>query len=599
MSTLPQTTSFTPRKGQQDLIEYLHEAKSGDQLSIQWPTGYGKSIGMALAWKHLQASNICERMLVVVANDVQRKQFFADFTGDCDLVSAPCPGGVWQFERAGIDLKQLSLGKKIFVTSVNQVHASVYGGGANTIKDLMTMGGGSWFIAFDEYHHYGEDMPWGKSAKALMDYASYVLATSATPYRRGSDTIFVKPQLVVSYKDAVVERAVKPMLCRTFDYTVTVITQNDQPIEYTTSDLLRIAPEGLDRYQERRAIRFSPQYVHPLIINSIDSLTKKRAQHPGKKLQMIIRAMGCGHAKLVCEQVKIFAEGNGLTIDWIGTGEYGRPDAENEAILRKFCPHKANGSRPDPSLDILVQVGMASEGFDSINVCEIVDLFPVSANAENGKASQDKQFYGRGSRVIKGAIDIPLHVNVPTDHPLERWKGGELHDWMDSDGREVNPPENAPTPPEFDPYDWPDAPTKQRDIELTEVSSDDSFFFTFAERATKAEQMPSYEECTQAQKDKIRGWYINIANQEKASQSEQAEIKQLDEYIKMGRSRLTGIIMRNRQSFTKADRSKAAQDANKIIAERFGYKEDLVTVDDFRRVAEGLAKLIPSLKPIK
>lgn len=78
---MPQTRTFTPRKGQQDLIEYLPQIKPKDVLSAQWPTGYGKSIGFALAWKHCFEAGIANRFLIVVANDTQRQQIINDFAG--------------------------------------------------------------------------------------------------------------------------------------------------------------------------------------------------------------------------------------------------------------------------------------------------------------------------------------------------------------------------------------------------------------------------------------------------------------------------------------------------------------------------------------
>lgn len=93
MPKMPQNRTFTPRKGQQDLIKYLPQIKAKDILSVQWPTGYGKSIGFALAWKHCFEAGIANRFLIVVANDTQRQQILNDFARIASLSGRPAMAG--------------------------------------------------------------------------------------------------------------------------------------------------------------------------------------------------------------------------------------------------------------------------------------------------------------------------------------------------------------------------------------------------------------------------------------------------------------------------------------------------------------------------
>jgi len=331
MSIMPQGGTFMPRKGQQDLIKYLPGIKAGDTLSVQWPTGYGKSIGFALVWKHCHKESIANRLLLVVANDTQRQQIINDFAGDCELVGASCEGGVWSFERSAGDLRMARLGEvHVFVCTVQQLDASMSRGGLNTLKDLLTTAGTKWMIGFDEFHHYGEAMAWGESAKLAMQHSAFTLAMSATPYRRNVDTVFPEPKLSVSYKDGVDSGCLKPMICHSYEYSVAVIQDGEEVASYTTTELNRIATGDINQWEERRNIRYSPQYLHPLIIHPIRRLREGRAM-TGKKLQMLVRAMSCRHAKMLCEQIRIFADG--LTVDWIGTN--GRSDKENRAVLAK------------------------------------------------------------------------------------------------------------------------------------------------------------------------------------------------------------------------------------------------------------------------
>lgn len=590
MSTMSPTAPFTPRQGQQDLIKYLPQIKSGDTLTVQWPTGYGKSIGFALAWKHCHEIGIANRLLMVVANDTQRQQIVADFAGDCALVGAPCPGGVWSFERSAGDLRMARLGEvEVFVCTVQQLEASMSRGGLNTLKDLLETPGTKWMAGFDEFHHYGEAMAWGDAAKLAMEHCAFSLAMSATPYRRGADTIFPEPRLCVTYREAEEGRCVKPMVCHSYEYAVAVIQDGEEVANYTTTELHRIADGDLDQWEERKNIRYSPQYLHPLILHPIRRLREQRAIS-GKRLQMLVRAMSCRHAKLVCEQIKLFADG--LAVDWIGTGTSGRSDRENRQILSKFCPPKnKEGKRPDAELDVLVQVSMAGEGFDSVNVCEIIDLFPVSARALSGRATQDKQFYGRGARIIPGAETMALSVNVPSDHPLHAWAGRSLGAWMDSCGntRDAEPQE-APEAPPFDPWDFPELP-KQREIELITVITDKQMFEAFAEEAVRRR---GYDRATD--EAELVELFKYAANANQREQSKQARAFQVREYLDSLVGRIALVRAKQTEEVSGAVIGRFKKEANAAIKRQFGRGRDEMTEDELETATRWLHNYFQSLK---
>jgi len=588
---MPQNkNAFIPRKGQQDLIEYLPEIKPKDVLSVQWPTGYGKSIGFGLAWKHCHKKGIANRFLIVVANDIQRSQIINDFAGDCEFIGAPHEGGIRVFDRSATDMREAKSGKvQIFVCTVQALEAS-HRGGANTIKDLLNTPHTKWMIGFDEFHHYGEDMPWGDAAKAYIPFASFALAMSATPYRRGSDVIFPAPELVVTYQQAVKEKAVKKMVCHSYHYAVAVIERDGEVTNYQTSELMAVAPTGLDAWEERRSIRYSPQYIHPLIINPLNRLGEKRAES-GERLQMIIRAMSCLHAKAVCDQVKVFS--GHLNVDWIGTGYSGRTDEENRAVINGFCPPKGpGGKRPDPSIDVLVQVSMAGEGFDSINVAEIVDLFPVSAKASNGRATQDKQFYGRGSRFIRGT-NTRLHVNVPTDHPLYIWGGHELHEWMDACGDvKPTPKESAKEGHEFDPCDFPDPP-KDRDIELLSISTESEHFKRFASEVSKRRDYDVEKDI-----EEIKILYQAAATAHATDESRQMKSARLRDYCDSAIGRLALIRAKRTEEVSGAVIGRFKKEINSGIKRSFGKSRDEMVLEDIERLAASLKNQIESMREL-
>ena len=581
-------SGFSLRKGQQDLVEYLPQIKRGDCLTIQWPTGYGKSIGFALAWKHCHAFGIANRFLLVVANDTQRQQIITDFAGDCTMVDAPCPDGVWSFDRSGADLRMAKIGDVlVFVSTVQQLEASMARGGLNTLKDMLQTPGTSWMIGFDEFHHYGESMAWGDAAKMAMNHSAFTVAMSATPYRRGADTIFQPPELVVTYKEARDSGCVKPVVCHSYEYAVAVIEEGKEVMNYTTSELQSLADGQIDVWEERKNIRYSPQYLHPLIVHPLRRLRERRAM-TGKRLQMLVRAMSCRHAKMLCDQIKLFAEG--LETDWIGTN--GRSEKENRAALTRFCPPKnKEGKRPDPSIDVLVQVAMAGEGFDSINVCEIIDLFPVGKAALSGKATQDKQFYGRGARIIAGCDGEVLRVNVPSDHPLHAWAGKSLSEWMDSSGGKVEPRETEKTPlPNLDFFDFPELP-KQREIELMTIIKDTKHFQGFAQKCAEG---AGYD--IERDRDILVRLYLDTGNVIATEQSKQARAFQVREYLDSVVGRCALIKAKQCQEISGAVIGRYKKEVNAAIKRQFGKPRDEMTEEELEATAGWLHNYLKSMK---
>lgn len=588
MSRLPQTKNdrrFTPRPGQEELIRTLPDIQPGGVMSVQWPTGYGKSLGFALAWKHCFDNSIANRLLLIVANDTQREQIITDFAGDCRLIDAQCRGGVWAFERSASDLiASRDATSVVFVTTVQALDASVRRGGVNTLVDMLRMPRTKWMIGFDEYHHYGEDMPWGDSAKSIMKHAAFTMAMSATPYRRGSDTVFPPPNLCVTYSQAVTDKCVKPMVCESYSYTVTVIDDEGTVTTYSTDELMEKngSTSGLQTWEERKGIRYSSQYIEPLVVNPILRLGNKISE-TGIPLQMIIRAMSCRHAKSVCDQVRTLTE---MSVDWIGTGFDGRTDDDNRSIRKRFCPEKnAEGVRGKPSLDILVQVSMAGEGFDSVNVCEIVDLYPVSKKALNGKATQDKQCYGRGSRIVPGARNVKLHISVPSDHPLHKWAGFDLHQWMDAEGEAVEPPDESTKEREQQELPWPEPP-KKRQVTLQAVNRESEPFKAFS---AMVGQECGIDDLSQHQ-DKIESMYANAQRGIAIKQSEQDMHQTMRVYLDTVIGKAAVVMSRYAPEVSSAVIGKNKKQLNSELIRRFRKRRDEMTTDEMKQAADMLQK---------
>lgn len=589
MQTMPSNKNFVPRKGQADLIKHLETIKSGGQLTVQWPMGYGKSLGFALVWKKCVEKGIANRLLLVVANDTQRTQIINDFASECELVGAPCPGGVWDFERSARDLRACQKGTSVvYVCTIQQMEAARRGG-LNVLKDLLTTEGTTWCVGCDEYHHYALEMAWGEAVISFLKFASFCVAMSATPYRRKEDTVFGSPNLFVSYTEANHEGAVKTMVCHSYEYMVTAVMPDNEVKNYTTSELIQQAPEGLDSWEERKGIRYSPQYIHPLIINPLQRLQERRIE-TGVKLQALVRAMSCLHAKTVCEQIRtlIGSDLGALTVDWVGTGINGRPDLENEKIKQMFCPKKVNGRRPMPTLDILVAVNSTNEGFDSIPVCEIIDLFPVSKKALTGAANQDKQFYGRGSRMVFGAEGVPCVINIPTDHPLSEYAGSKLHAWLDSNGENGAPECDKANGlmPEFDLFRLPELP-KQRQVELVEITEEQK------QRLLKSARSDGY--CGEPTDEMLERWLRKSMQIVGEKEAKKVYANQLLESIDFLVGRAAYIKAKTMPEVNGTVIGRFKKQYNTDLKRRFGEREKLLP-DDLAKVYEYLKKTIEAMK---
>lgn len=405
-----------PRPGQWEVIRTAIEP-GRSRLCAQLPTGYGKTFTAAAVYSALQKEGVVDRLLYLVPSTGQLNQFVQDGKGDLD--AACVEGSLYvcdvAFAGAAQAIKQHRTGShQVFACTVQGLSSAGIG---STVKRLMETG--RWMICVDEYHHYGLEKTWGRVVLDLerLPQCHYLLALSATPYRPGDDSAFGKPEVVVTYKEAVEDQAVKPLRCHAYTYRIDAIDNGDV-VSYTTQDIIDRAgsdnPEVLERVF--REMRWSPKYISPLVDTPITRMLGKRILH-GYKLQALIGAFCCSHAQLVCEQVRaMFPE---LKVDWVGTGTNGRTDAENRAILDRFCPPKKDGKRrqEDIKLDVLVHVGMAGEGLDTVYVSEVIHLNPANKNNSNDQEN------GRAARYlpqVEGFINVESGSDYARDYLGDR-----------------------------------------------------------------------------------------------------------------------------------------------------------------------------------
>lgn len=428
-----------PRPGQAAAIKAAKDL-GRSQLIAQLPTGYGKTFTAASIYAALQEQGRVNRLLYLVPSTGQLDQFVRDGSGDmldAGVAGSPHVCDV-AFTGAAQAVKQHRNGThQVFACTIQALSSARVGA---IIRELMSTG--LWMICVDECHHYALECTWGQSVLTLP--RQFLLAMSATPFRPGDDAAFGSPDVTVPYRQAVGEGAVKPLVCHSYEYRVDALEENGEVTSYTITDITEKAgSENPDKIEKIfREMRWSPKYISPLVEAPIERMMLHRLETGHRKLQVLFGAMCCSHAQLVCAQIKAHVDSlypGQLTVDWVGTGENGRSDGENRAILKRFCPDKVDGRRrpEDIDLDILVHVGMAGEGLDTIYVSDVVHLNRASLNNSN------RQENGRAARFLEGVTGV-IHADSSSD--FHAFVGPDIeHSFDHNDLSEVDDEDEATT----------------------------------------------------------------------------------------------------------------------------------------------------------
>jgi hypothetical protein len=536
---------------------------------------------------------ICNRLLVVVANSTQLEQALTSLPEAMKRVGVKCKS-VRKFSESPHFTRSLRDGEiEIVVTTIQMVHSCSDKEGGNKLEAMMDTRG-QWMIAADEFHHYGEGMAWGDALKVLIDHeaCSFRLALSATPSRDGTKTIFdpVTDGLRVSYVEAIAERAVKKLLKSSFLYTLTL----DNGTTLTTSDIKSIVDEHGDftAYELKKNLRYDPGYCSPLIREPAARLIQQR-EELGRPVQMLVRALSCRHANHLVEAYRLHFKG--LSVDWVGTGDEGRDEDVNRRVLESFKP--TDGT--DPSLAVLVQVGMASEGFDSVLVTEIVDFALVTLE---GNANQTKQFIGRGSRVIPGLESVPCYVNTGTDHPiaLASWS---LNEWIDSSDSFDELPEAKDGESiserdwledwEYEPQDLSFEP-KIESVELENISIESEDVRDFATKLATIQKRRIDLQDPQDQEDILKA-FLWGARKETERLSEDAKRQRAADVVETEKSNLAFLMLQRELQHRAMDRSarskflgEAKAKISAWLKRRYGGNKDAMKTDELRSQAEDI-----------
>jgi len=424
-STSPlQSVSFSkkPRIGQQAVFDAVRRWDTR-LLKTNLPTGYGKTIVCCGTYSILANNDKANRLLIIFPTDSQLEQFKQSGAVDLQEMAAPEPLVIMDLRYFGVQALKAHRqnGASVFLTTIQSI---IQRAGRDLVESLLSSGG-RWMLCVDEYHHYAATKEWGRTVLSLP--VEFTLAMSATPKRKDNDSAFGEPDIVMTYKDAMDEKAVKPLMAHSYVYRLDLVNEDGEIQTMTTDELLREAggdsPAAVDQLLITRKMRWSPQYISPLVRFPLERMIQQRLE-TGYELQAIVGAMSVSHAEMVCAQINTMF-GDVLTVDWVGTGEDGRAQNTNKEILQRFCPPKdpITGKRI-PSLDVLVHVGMAGEGLDSVNVSEVIHL-----NAARWNNSNDQE-NGRAARFLPGVIGH-ISFDSSSEYAQKGYLGSKIMDAFD------------------------------------------------------------------------------------------------------------------------------------------------------------------------
>jgi len=404
---------------------------------------------------------------------------------------------------------------------------------------------GRWFVVVDEHHHYSENGIWADRVKQL-NYCA-MLAMSATPNRHDGTDYFADPDIAESYVNAANAKPapyVKRLSLHAYEYEIDAVTVNGE-VKFTTDELIAQVgsdcPEAIDKFMALRKMRWSPKYISPLVTFPLDRIVSLRTR--GVKAQMLIQAMSCSHAEMVCKQVQTLLP-EFMTVDWVGTGPSGRPDPENDRVLKAFCPRKDKiTGRRNWSLDVLVNVGMAGEGLDTTDVTEVVFLTPGNLTTSNF------QIIGRGSRVMVVPDNERMprcNINVDTSAPMAEYVGPRIMSLFDDDVV-ANVDDKEPGDGEHDP-DWTYEPLPEEipviivDVHLMDIRSE-PMFDAVVDRLKRRHPDVDDEQLKRHAEQAIQD-YLNRGN------SESAVLAEKREGVETATVKITGLIMSRRRTAT-------------------------------------------------
>lgn len=556
--------------------EVIRLFETRDRVVAKLPTGYGKTVVAAGSYAVLRHSSRCNRMLYIVPRRSQARQAADSLVEDLaryfDIKTKSIIVSEHQTQACRLHRNGAC---EIFIVTIQALTTGI---SFKTITDMMQTG--RWFIVADEHHHYSQvrngkdnDAPrddgiWADRLNQLNGTA--LLAMSATSKRFDGLDKFGEPDVTETYLNAAEQGYVKELSLHAYEFHVETITVDGVVYTYSTDEFMKIvgsnSPADVDSFMASKQMHWSPKYISPLITFPLDRIIDNRLR--GIKCQMLVQAMSVAHAKYVCGQIELLIP-NSMEVDWVGTGPKGRTDAENDAVLERFCPPKDKVTgRRKWTLDILVNVGMAGEGLDCTDVTE--ESFLATAN----RTISTLQIIGRGARVMPVPEGMPrpiCHINVDSSSPLSGYVGRKIMEVFDNEVIIDDPGKPRDRDPEYQP-----SPEQMNvmvvDVRLKDIRSEAMYRATLEDTRHDKRHVGVDDETLARHADEAIERYLSRGN------SESSIIAQKRDAVDSLVGKIVGlIVMRIRMSGCSVDPSIIAKFKIKINTRKrklYGPVED-------------------------
>lgn len=371
------------RIGQLEAYELARDPNRRE-LNCEWPTGYGKTVGICIAYAARASMGLIDKLLIIVPGTERKDSYLYEIEQDFrEKVDFPVEGAADALsEFAGRYLAE------VYVVNNESIPTN-----QDYLKRLLTSKG-RWMIAIDEYHHLRVGSVWGTAVSALVEHADFVLSVTATPQRTDKESTISGMTIhsKVSYSKALEEDAIRPIRVHALDYEVDISFDDGSDEKEVERIKLSEYESRLKEIKEEKAktmtdaefrgkVRHHSKYVQRLLLEAFSCWQYKEMMNPGQH-QMIVYAADCSHAQ---ELSRIFNDLAGERIaDWVGSGPNGRSEKTNRQILDRFLGRGDFASTDAPSLKCLVQVTKASEGFNCIraSVAVFLNMMGLSVQAE-------------------------------------------------------------------------------------------------------------------------------------------------------------------------------------------------------------------------
>lgn len=374
------------------------------------PTGYGKTKAAMLAFAQRYELDTADHLLYLVPSDnlrgsVEKDLHLLSGLTDAKVLRATMDRPV-AVAREGRKVSQED-GVVAIVTTIQQAATSFA-----HIENVMETIGGRWMVVFDEAQNYEAPKrdampgPWTRAKRALESRSdvTFTLGMTGTVLRSdGKWSDFGKPDFEVPYGVAHEEKAIRGLRAHEIDYVIDVEVDGEiQSMKLSEIDDARRADgEGtsVDAWETAHNVRYFGRYITDIFDAARSKLSQIQGFEP--RAAMMVFCMSVKHAKITCETINRFA-GKGFA-EWVGSSDVGeetRTPEENRAILQRFKEGK---------FQCLVQVNMASVGYDHPHVCVELWLNTISAPV------YVMQGIGRALRITQKVDDA--HIFYSPDHP--------------------------------------------------------------------------------------------------------------------------------------------------------------------------------------